>query len=102
MSVWGTTADENELGCHRRGRTWSSALMEPKSPRMSLALDALRPTDCRLLSGEAHAREFASVSSLRHTGEGDSRGSVISAVLRIGCRESSITACFLLAQAGEP
>jgi hypothetical protein len=40
MSVWGTTADENGLGCHRRGRTWSSALMEPKSPRMSLALDA--------------------------------------------------------------
>jgi len=27
MSVTGTTADENRLGCHRRGRTGSSALL---------------------------------------------------------------------------
>ena len=40
MSVWGTTADENGLGFDRRGRTWPSALVEPKSPRMSLTLDA--------------------------------------------------------------
>src|SRR5437868_4750600 len=37
----GTTANENGLGCQCRGRRWSSALVEPKSPRMSLILDAL-------------------------------------------------------------
>jgi len=37
----GTTANENGLGCQCRRRRWSSALVEPKSPRMSLILDAL-------------------------------------------------------------
>ena len=38
---WGTTAYENELGCQRRRRMRSSALVEPESPRMSLTLDAV-------------------------------------------------------------
>src|SRR5579872_893359 len=70
---WGTTEDENRLGCHRRGRMWSSALMEPKSPRMSLALDAsenngLSPSlrrraregdfrDCRILTSHGGRRQ---------------------------------------------
>src|ERR1700755_1529251 len=37
----GTTANENGLGCQRRGRTWSWALVEPESQRMSLTLDAV-------------------------------------------------------------
>ena len=41
MSVLDTTADENELGYQRRRRMWSSALVEPESPRMSLTLDAV-------------------------------------------------------------
>src|SRR5579859_4842264 len=38
---WDTTADENELGYQRRRRMWSSALVAPESPRMSLTLDAV-------------------------------------------------------------
>ena len=40
MSSVGTTAYENGLRCESRGRMRSSALMEPKGPRMSLTLDA--------------------------------------------------------------
>jgi hypothetical protein len=34
-------AYENDLGCQRRGRMWSSDLVELKMPRMSLTLDAV-------------------------------------------------------------
>jgi len=57
MSVCGTTADKNGLACQCGGRMWSSALLEPMSPRMSLILDASE-NNCRLLFGEKHAREI--------------------------------------------
>ena len=63
----------------------SFALVEPKSPRMRLTLDAVETTGCRLLFGEEHAREtFAICASLRRTPEGDSHGSFVSAVLWAG------------------
>src|SRR5713226_1939327 len=41
MPSFGTTAYENGLGCRSRGRMRLFALVGPKSPRMSLTLDAV-------------------------------------------------------------
>jgi hypothetical protein len=58
----------------------SFALEEPKSPRMSLTLDAVENnglSPSHLLIGEEHAREiFAICASLRRTAEGDSHGNL--------------------------
>ena len=68
-----------------------------------------RTTDGRPLFGEEHVREiFAICASLRHTAEGDSHGSFISAVLRAGCTQvlhhgmRSASAIWQTAQAHSP
>src|SRR5213082_1557620 len=84
----GTTADENELGCYRRGRMSSSALVELKSPRMSLALDAVENNGLSpSLRRGAREGDFRDCASLRRTAEGDSHGSFVFRVLWAGCAQ---------------
>lgn len=45
MPFFGTTANENGLGLRSRGRMLSFALVEPRSPRLSLTLDVMTVTD---------------------------------------------------------
>ena len=88
MSVFGTTAYKNELGWQSRGRMRSFALVEPKSPRMSLTLDAVEHNGLSpSLRRGAREGDFRDLCILTSHGRGDSHGSHVPAVLRSGCTQ---------------